>query len=148
MIPYYRPFLMWLMCACLFLYPNTDALSEVIVNNRPLGMTTVAPAVDPQTGAVVHSIPIEVPPGINGIQPDIALTYSSGRPLSFLGTGWTLELGAIERSTSFGPPSYDDAKDRFVLVQEGGAQNLFYDANTGFYRTQDSDKRFMKDIRG
>lgn len=61
-----------------------------------------------QGGGFSTSIPIAVPPGLGGPQPDLALTYSSssvdGMTLatnsqaSWIGSGWDLQLGYIERS--------------------------------------------------
>ncbi|MEM9773874.1 MAG: hypothetical protein AAF902_04795, partial [Chloroflexota bacterium] len=64
------------------------------------------PAVSEYSGAATYSYPIELPPGRNGLQPNIALSYSSnalngaikqagsGR----LGTGWSLPEIAVVRS--------------------------------------------------
>ena len=58
--------------------------------------------VDPFTGSLSTSIPIEVPPGRHGMQPNLALTYWSGGGNSWVGMGWKLEMGGIERQTRFG----------------------------------------------
>lgn len=50
------------------------------------------PKVDSESGAMMFSYPIEVPPGINGLQPNLALSYSSQNTDegSIFGYGWTL----------------------------------------------------------
>jgi len=58
--------------------------------------------VDPFTGSLSTSIPIQVPPGRHGMQPNLALTYWSGGGNGWVGMGWKLEMGAIERQTRFG----------------------------------------------
>ena len=56
------------------------------------------------TGRATTGIPIAVPPGRKGMQPALGLAYSSSGRNSWVGTGWGLDLGYIERSTKNGPP--------------------------------------------
>jgi len=50
------------------------------------------------TGSARYSIPIWTPPGIRGIQPQIALTYDSDLSYGLMGPGWTLNgLSVIAR---------------------------------------------------
>jgi len=66
-----------------------------------LGLDLAGPDASP-VGASTYRIPIQVPPGRNGIAPNLALTYSSSRKNGRLGVGWDLDLGSIQRSTKFG----------------------------------------------
>lgn len=50
------------------------------------------------TGSASFSVPIAVPPGLNDMAPNLALTYSSNGPNSWVGLGWALEVGSIVRS--------------------------------------------------
>jgi RHS repeat-associated protein len=57
-------------------------------------------SVDEQSGSASYRYPIAVPPGRNGMAPDLALSYSSGSPLrGGLAAGWTMALPSIERDT-------------------------------------------------
>jgi hypothetical protein len=54
--------------------------------------------VNPSTGQPGYEYAIAVPPGINGAQPDLALTYGGGAEQSPVGLGWRLSgLSAIAR---------------------------------------------------
>ncbi len=56
-----------------------------------------------QNGAVTYSVPIDLPPGRNGMAPSLNLRYSSNLPLrGGLAAGWTFELPSIEQDLSLG----------------------------------------------
>jgi RHS repeat-associated protein len=54
--------------------------------------------VDESSGALQYEIPLNIPPGRNGLQPNLSLTYSSKQPYegSSVGYGWTLNIPYIE----------------------------------------------------
>ena len=59
---------------------------------------------DEFTGSFGYRIPIEVPPGRPGATPDIALGYGSGGSNGWLGVGWNLDVGYIQRDGRDGVP--------------------------------------------
>ena len=73
-------------------------------------------------GGLVYSIPLELPAGINGMQPSLAITYNSQAGNGLLGWGWYLDgLSSITRT---GKTLYHDGEmtaanlswnDRFLL---------------------------------
>lgn len=75
---------------------------------------------DLYTGTGNFTIPIALPPGRNGFQPQLNLVYSTGNGNSQFGLGWSLSIPGISRKTSKGIPRYDD-KDIFIL---SGAEDL------------------------
>ncbi|XHS79808.1 FG-GAP-like repeat-containing protein [Burkholderiaceae bacterium UC74_6] len=76
-------------------------------------------------GAATYSIPLEVPPGVGGIQPTLALNYNSSGGNGMLGVGWSLSgLSSITRCPRTmaqdlirGSVAYD-GNDRFCLDGE------------------------------
>ncbi|HEX6044699.1 MAG TPA: SpvB/TcaC N-terminal domain-containing protein, partial [Pyrinomonadaceae bacterium] len=73
------------------------------------------------TGTANFSVPIELPAGRNGLQPQLNLGYSSGTGNGPFGLGWSASVPGIARKTSKGIPRYDDARDVFIL---SGAEDL------------------------
>jgi hypothetical protein len=61
----------------------------------------------PQNGDAEYTIPIDVPPGIRDVQPNLSLSYSSHQGNGRLGVGWDLKgLTAIARCKAV--PIYDN----------------------------------------
>jgi hypothetical protein len=76
---------------------------------------------DLHTGTGNLTIPLELPPGRNSLQPSLALAYSTGNPNGPFGLGWALPVPGVRRKTDKGIPRYDPALDTFVL---SGAEDL------------------------
>src|SRR5215510_9919551 len=75
---------------------------------------------DLHTGTGNFTVPIALPPGRNGFQPQINLVYSTGNGNGPFGLGWSLSIPGVSRKTSKGVPRYDD-EDVFIL---SGAEDL------------------------
>src|SRR5436309_3892272 len=76
---------------------------------------------DLQTGTGNFTVPIALPPGRNGFQPELSLSYSTGSGNGPFGLGWHLSVPGVSRKTSKGIPRYDDSNDVFIL---SGAEDL------------------------
>ncbi|MBF0618719.1 MAG: VCBS repeat-containing protein [Candidatus Omnitrophica bacterium] len=114
------------------------AVASALSSGSDSGVQSVVKNVsaDPRSGGLVMAVPIPVPSGRAGIQPNISLGYnSSSRQMGFAGVGWGLDFGSIQISTKKGIPKYDGT-DNYVLVQNGSVQNLVYDSVVGFYRSE------------
>jgi RHS repeat-associated protein len=75
---------------------------------------------DLHTGTGNFSIPIAVPPGRTGFQPQLTLAYSTGNGNGPFGIGWSLGVPGVTRKTSKGVPTYEGA-DTYIL---SGAEDL------------------------
>jgi RHS repeat-associated protein len=76
-------------------------------------------APDPFTGAAAYAVPIAVPPGRLGMQPQLRLVYSTGIGNGPFGLGWQLNLPGVARKTSHGIPRYGAAEQPDVFVLSG-----------------------------
>jgi len=98
------------------------------------------------TGAGTFHFPIEAPPGPGGLQPSISLDYNSQvvdsasivSQASWVGMGWSLDVGTIERNSN-GTPTWT-GDDSFFLSFNGVSSTI---VNVGgVYRL--SDENFWK----
>jgi RHS repeat-associated protein len=82
-----------------------------------------APKVDNQTGALTQRIPLDIPPGRNGLQPDLALLYNSQNTVQdgIAGYGWSLSIPYIQR------------------LNKTGSQNLYGTSSRSQYYTSSID---------
>jgi len=81
-------------------------------------------------GSLSIRFPLEVPPGVNGMQPSLAMQYSSNGRYGEFGIGWTLEgLSQIRRGGT-------------DLKRDGYLDGVDYDENDQFYL---DGQRLIKD---
>jgi len=96
------------------------------------------------TGAAEYSIPIEIPPGTAGVQPDLSIGYSSQGSNGLLGVGWSLQglsvisrCGATLSKDGFISGVGFNSKDRFCLDGQALiAISGTYGADGTEYRTE------------
>jgi len=92
-------------------------------------------------GSFNQSVAIPVAPGRAGMQPGLALNYSSSMGNGLYGMGWDLDVTRIERETKEGSPLYTNA-DKFVLIMKGARQALV-SVGAGEYRVA-NESAFLK----
>ena len=79
----------------------------------------VQPPVANNQGDAQLTHPLSVPPGRAGLQPDLALNYSSSGGNGWVGLGWDLSLGEVTIDTRWGVPRYDTAKESESYILDG-----------------------------
>lgn len=126
--------------------------SLIITAQSPTGNSTEVGITEGQlsvslTGGATYSIPIAVPPGINGVVPQVGLVYNSQGGNGLAGYGWNISgISAITRipSSKFHDGTIDevdfDSLDRFALdgqrlVIKSGTNGI-YGANGTVYETE------------
>jgi len=74
-------------------------------------------------GASNYSIPLQVPPGVNGMQPNLALYYNSQSGNGLMGIGWGLSSGYPQAIT----------RGRNFLARHGLVRGVQFDNTDKFY---------------
>jgi hypothetical protein len=99
------------------------------------------------TGDARLSYPIELPPGRNGHQPQLAIQYDSSRGNGWLGVGWDLAVPSVEIDTRWGVPRYDTAQETETYLLNG--EQLAPVANRGALVPRSTgDKTFSLRVEG
>ena len=104
--------------------PETSAYTPTSIKELkaadPLeGLTLMQPPTANNSGTANLSYPIEIPAGRQGMQPNLALTYSSSGGNGWLGVGWDIPIPSITVETRWGVPRYDQEMESEVYVYEG-----------------------------
>ena len=103
-----------------------QALNQNEENKQPsssLQLTQKLPEIDKNTGALTYNYSIAVPPGRNGFQPEIGLSYNSNsnEQNSIAGYGWTINIPYIKRLNKAGSDK----------LYTSGAASYFYSSLDG-----------------
>lgn len=89
---------------------KADPAAEIVLIQAPEG----GPG-----GEASLNYPLVIPDGRGSLQPELAVTYSSGSGNGWLGLGWDLKMPSIEISTLFGVPRYDSAFETETYTVDG-----------------------------
>ena len=98
---------------------NPNEIKDIQVADPGSGVNLIeAPNANNQ-GEARLTYPIEVPPGRNKVQPQLAIRYSSAGGDGWLGVGWDLTTSAITVDTRWGVPRYDPATETENYLLDG-----------------------------
>ncbi len=107
-------------------------------------------------GAATYSLPIDLPPGPGGFEPSLDLSYSSqvvdqattGTQASWVGMGWSLDNGSIERDIH--GTTDDITDDTYLLNLNGVSSRLVMDPDSAFsgHVWHTSDEKFWGIVSG
>ncbi|MFQ5470060.1 MAG: PKD domain-containing protein [Gammaproteobacteria bacterium] len=100
----------------------TLPLGGTDITGTPLTPLTIGKYSVTPNGAFTYNLPIEVPPGTAGMQPELSLSYNSRGGNGLMGVGWTISglpiihrcQATVEQDGYNGAINYDE-KDRFCL---------------------------------
>ena len=96
--------------AVLAFLPSTTSATEAEYNETDPGVFTTHPSTTPWFdqnnihGSFIYHYPLSIPPGRQGLQPSLELTYNSYNTSvnGFVGYGWNLAIPSIERLNKTG----------------------------------------------
>lgn len=124
---------------------------EGFTDNYGFVVGTVGGSVDINAmGGLVYSIPLELPTGINGLQPNLSINYDSQKGNGLMGWGWY--LGGLSSITRTGKTLYHDGEmsavemswqDRFLLDGKRLVQIADYTDSIEFRTEQDEMSKIM-----
>ena len=135
--------------------PETQAFVPTMMSDleavNPLeGLPLFQPPTANQEGTANLNYPIWIPQGRGGMQPSLALTYSSGGGNGWLGVGWDLSVPSVTLDTRWGVPRYNSVKETEIYMF-CGEQLVNKDANGAMlplpHRTNRQLNRMTGDIR-
>ncbi|MCI5130597.1 MAG: hypothetical protein D3904_03545, partial [Candidatus Electrothrix sp. EH2] len=87
---------------------NPTQIKDIKISNPAAKVNLIEPPQANNQGDARLSYPIEVPPGRRGMQPQLAVQYSSGGGGNgWMGLGWDLSTQAVSIDTRWGVPRYD-----------------------------------------
>jgi hypothetical protein len=128
-------------------------ITDAVINSRTIDVSKPVGAVSGEAGvsavgAATYTIPIIIPPGTNGMQPQLALAYNSNGGDGVLGIGWGIVgLSQIQRVGSdnyhdgvAAPVSFTSADhyaldgQRLVNVNNSNYQSSSYDTEVAQFK--------------
>ncbi|HKY35097.1 MAG TPA: SpvB/TcaC N-terminal domain-containing protein [Polyangiaceae bacterium] len=90
---------------------HSNELKDIELGSPSSGVDLIEPPEPTSSGILSLKHAIDVPPGRNGVHPELALSYNSDAANGWLGQGWDLSLSSIEIDTRFGVPRYSGSED-------------------------------------
>jgi RHS repeat-associated protein len=90
--------------------------------------------------------PIEVPPGRNGMQPQLGISYNSSGENGWLGLGWEMAIPAVTIDTRWGVPRYDAQSETETYLLNG--EQLTPIAHRGEPQARTAEKIFHTRVEG
>ncbi len=103
------------------------AVSDIQAANPAEGMSLMQPPSISNTGEANIHYPLDIPAGRQGMQPNLALSYSSDKGTGWLGVGWDISAPMVSVDAKWGVPTFSTSHETEVyslngksLTMEGG----------------------------
>lgn len=125
---------------------NPTQIKDIRAADPSSGINLIEAPVADNAGDARLSYPIQVPPGRGGVQPRLALGYSSAGGNGWTGLGWDLPTQAITIDTRWGVPRYDAGLETETYLLNG--EQLTPVANRTPLRARSAEKVFHTRVEG
>lgn len=125
---------------------NPNSIKDIKAADPGANINLIEPPKANNTGDARLSYPIEIPPGRQGLQPNLSVNYSSGGGNGWMGLGWDIPQQSISIDTRWGVPRYDAAKETETYLLDG--EQLTPLAHRGEQPARTANKIFHTRIEG
>ncbi len=124
----------------------TNHIEDLQAPDPTEGIILLPPPAANSRGTAETDFPLKLPQGRQGMQPNLAITYSSEGSNDWLGLGWNLQLPAITIDTRWGVPRFDAEDETETYLLNG--EQLSPVAHRGPIRPRGSEQVFHKRVEG
>jgi RHS repeat-associated protein len=125
---------------------NPTSMKDIKAADPGAQVNLIEPPRASNQGDARLSYPIEMPPGRQGLQPQLALQYSSSGGNGWMGLGWDVPMQAVTIDTRFGVPRYDAGLETETYMLSG--EMLTPVAHRGDLVARTPDKVFHTRVEG
>jgi RHS repeat-associated protein len=98
---------------------NPNSIKDLKAADPTAGIQLIAPPEASPDGAAHLTFPIWVPPGRQGMQPSLNVTYNSSAGNGLMGIGWSLPVSSIAVDTRFGVGRYSQTEETETYEIDG-----------------------------
>src|SRR5699024_7197955 len=117
-------------------------MSDIDYADPTEGVVSIAPPSPNNMGTASTQFPIKLPPGRNGMQPSLAVSYNSEAGNGWMGIGWNIDIPAITLNTQWGVPRFDGGFESEIYSLNGEDLVLYDD---GKYTNPHRDRDIKRD---
>jgi RHS repeat-associated protein len=125
---------------------NATQMKDIKAADPGAGINLIEPPKPNNMGDARLSYPIEIPKGRQGMQPQLAISYSSGGGNGWLGLGWDLSTPQITVDTRWGAPRYSGSQETETYMLNG--EMLTPVAHRGALQPRTAEKIFHTRVEG
>lgn len=125
---------------------NSTSMKGIKAANPTAGINLMQPPSANNMGNANLSYPLNIPAGRNGMQPQLALSYTNAGGNGWMGLGWNMSLPSVSIDTRWGVPRYSSEKETETYSLNG--QQLSPVAHRSTPENRTANKTFHPRVEG